>query len=237
MTDMKLTVLTFSFLLFSAPLRLSAGHLQDSVTDGNTVRRDSVTVKTSYDQRILKYHKKWTSLIPRQFIIQNAGNMGAISIGLGWNYGMRKNKHRQWETQLLFGYIPKYKSNRGKITTTLKQNYIPWSVDMKKNIRFEPLRCGLYVNTVFGHEFWEHQPTRYPKKYYDFLSTEFRFNIFVGEGFTKVIPKNNRKFIKNFTLFYEISSCDLYIRSMCLDHNVKLKDILGLSLGVKLQLL
>jgi hypothetical protein len=163
--------------------------------------------------------------------------MGAISMGIGWNYGMRKNGHRQWETQILFGYIPKYQSNRGKITTTLKQNYIPWSIDLRNNIKFEPLRCGIYVNTVFGHEFWKRQPTRYPKKYYDFLSTEFRFNAFFGEGFTKIIPKNNRKFIKNFTLFYEISSCDLYIRSMCLDHNVKLKDILGLSLGVKLQLL
>ncbi len=40
---------------------------------------------------------------------------------------------------------------------------------------------------------------------------------------------------KSISLFYEISSCDLYIRSKIQDRSVSLKDILGLSLGIKFQ--
>ena len=35
------------------------------------------------------------------------------------------------------------------------------------------------------------------------------------------------------SLFYEISTCDLYIRNKIEDSYVPLKDILGLSIGVK----
>ena len=63
----------------------------------------------------------WAALIPSHYVIQNAGNMGIVSIGTGWSYG----KHRQWETDLLFGYIPQHKSTRGKLTMTVNENYIP----------------------------------------------------------------------------------------------------------------
>lgn len=43
---------------------------------------------------------------------------------------------------------------------------------------------------------------------------------------TKIIPANRRKFLKSITLFYEISSCDLYIRSAFMDSKVSLGDIL-----------
>ena len=54
-----------------------------------------------YDKRVHRYRKHWAALIPTQFIIQNAGNMGVVSAGLGWDYGNR----RQWETDLLFGGV------------------------------------------------------------------------------------------------------------------------------------
>ncbi len=182
-----------------------------------------------YDDRIHRYRKYWASLIPTQFIIQNAGNMGLVSIGTGWDYG----KHRQWETHFLIGYLPKYKSPRGKVTFTLKQTYTPWSVALKRGFLFQPLSTGIYFNTVAGREFWVKQPHRYPDKYYDFLSTKVRVNVFVGQGITKVVPKNKAKFVKSLTFFYELSTCDLYVRAAFLDDKVKLSDIIGLSLGLK----
>ena len=120
---------------------------------------------------------------------------------------------------------------------TLKENYIPWSIYLGKGWGFEPFETGLYINTVYGHEFWRSQPQRYPDKYYSALSTKFRVNVFFGQRVTKVIPNNHRMFVKSITAFYEISTCDLYIRSMFTDDDVKLKDIIGLSLGLKFQLL
>lgn len=69
------------------------------------------------------------------------------------------------------GVLPKYQSDCTKLTFTLKQNYIPWSLQIKES-RFsaEPLTCGMYFNTVFGDEFWVNEPDRYPKGYYGFSS-------------------------------------------------------------------
>ena len=209
-----------------------------------TALADSIHVSfpadSRYDIRVLRYRKHWASLIPTQLVIQNAGNMGIVSAGIGWHYG----KHRQWETHLLWGYIPRHQSTRGKLTMTLKENYIPWIIDLSecrlwhpklKGWSIEPLTASIYLNTVYGHEFWEHQPSRYPDKYYEFMSTKFRLNIALGQQITWQIPNEKRLHHKSIALFYEFSTCDLYIRSKVLEHSIPLKDIIGLSIGVKLQ--
>ena len=199
---------------------------------------DSTSVQENkYEQRMLRKEKMWASLIPTHFVIQNAGNMGVLSAGIGWSYG----KRRQWETDLMFGYIPKHDSSRGKLTTTLKGNFIPWSLDLaglsakipEGRWKFQPLTTRLYLNTVYGHEFWKSQPGRYPDKYYEFMSTKFRLNIALGQRLTFNIPEKARKRHSRISLFYEVGTCDLYIRSMFQDSSIPLKDILGLSIGLK----
>ena len=197
----------------------------------DTTAADTLPVAPKYERRISRYRSAWQSLIPTQFILQNAGNMGLLSLGIGWNYGRRD----QWETHLLVGRMPKYRSTRGKMTMTLKETFIPWRIGIGKGWDVEPLTTGIYINTVYGHEFWKSQPNRYPDKYYEFMSTKFRLNVFLGERITKTVPNNRRKFIKSITAFYELSTCDLYIRSMIQDSSVYLNDIVGLSLGIKLQ--
>ncbi len=207
---------------------LSAGpHAADSVEGGG-----KENAPTSYDIRVERYRKMWNFLIPTQIIGQYAGNMGMMSLGVGWNYGNR----RQYETNLLFGYLPRFNSERAKTTMTIKQNYIPWRIDLGGDFNAEPLSCGIYFNTVFGHEFWGREPKRYPDKYYQFLSTKVRVNVFVGQRVTAVVPRNKRKFIKSVTAFYEVSTCDIYLRAMIQDGNVSLGDAFGLSLGLKVQM-
>ena len=181
------------------------------------VRVESATM-SRYDRRIHRRREHWAELIPTQFIMQYAGNMGLMSIGIGWDYG----KHKQWETNLMFGYLPKISSHRGKLTMTLKENYLPWS---------------MYINTVFGSEFWDNQPSRYPDKYYEPLNTKIRLNVFLGQRITKIIPANKRKFLKSISAFYEVSACDLYLRLLFMEKKVTLGDILCLSVGVKMQIL
>ena len=211
--------------------------------------QDSIGVKREaehqdsevYRHRVERLQNRWASLIPNQFVIQNAGNMGVLSVGTGWGYG-----HGHWETHLLFGYIPKRQSTRGKLTMTLKENYIPWNLllsapqnesddFLKRGWTLNPLTASIYVNTVYGHEFWKSQPGRYPDKYYEFMSTKFRLNVAFGQRITWEIPRNRRKYAKSISLFYEVSSCDLYIRAKFQDSSIPLKDIVGLSIGLKLQ--
>ena len=152
---MRLLIFRIFLLLFLMPACVQAQ--QNAVADTTLVARDTVVKHSRYDKRIHRYRRYWGALIPTQTILQTCGNMGLFSFGVGWDYG----KHQQWETQLLFGYIPKYDSNSAKMTMTLKQNYIPWSVTMGHGWAFEPLECGLYFNTVFGSDFWTKQPSKY----------------------------------------------------------------------------
>ena len=209
------------------------------VGDG-TSEIDSISVQqtneSKYERRLERKQKFWASLIPTHFLIQNAGNMGVLSAGIGWSYG----KTRKWETDLLFGYIPRHDSSRGKLTTTLKVNFIPWRIDLNPKSaeeqwhwKFEPLTASLYLNTVYGHEFWKSQPSRYPDKYYEFMSTKFRLNIALGQRISLKIAESKRKRHNRISLFYEVGTCDLYIRSLFQGQDVSIGDILGLSLGVK----
>ena len=179
------------------------------------IRADSVLpvtpkqVKHSrYDNRIHRFRSHWERIIPTHSKIQYAGNMGLLSFGTGWDYG----KHNQWETDILLGFIPKYSSKKAKVTMTLKQNYMPWSINIGKGFSTEPLTCGLYVNTVFGDQFWVNEPERYPKGYYGF-SSKVRFHVFMGQRLTYDIDPQRRFLAKSVTFFYEISTCDLYVIS------------------------
>lgn len=186
-----------------------------------------------YERRVHRYRRHWNALIPTQMLLHYAGNMGLVSMGAGWDYGKKK----QWETQLFIGVLPKYQSDRTKMTMTLKENYVPWHMQTRKwGWQIEPLSCGLYFNTVFGSEFWSREPDRYPQDYYPLLKTKIRANVFLGQRITKFIPHNKRKFAKSMTVYYEVSTCDLYIRAMVQDKRIKLSDIIGLSLGVKMQI-
>ena len=181
-----------------------------------------------YEERIHRYRNS----VPSYSKIQMYGDMGLISAGVGWNYGKRD----QWETDIFLGLIPKYNSENAKATMTLKQNFMPWNIPFRGNFSFEPLSCGLYLNTVLDNNFWTHELSRYPHGYYGF-STRIRIHIFLGERITYEIPHEKRFFAKAITLYYEISSCDLYIISAFTNRYLKPRDYLKLSFGLKFQIL
>ena len=108
---------------------------------------------------------------------------------------------------------------------------------MGKDWDVEPLSCGMYLNAILGDNFWNQQPSRYPNNYYWF-STRFRINVFAGQRFTKNLDLNNKKtFVKSATLFYEVSTCDLYMIDFIKNSKIGILDVVGLSLGMKFNLL
>ena len=185
---------------------------------------------TRYDKRVHRMRKSWDKLIPEYGKIQYAGNMGLLSFGTGWDYGKRK----QWETDLLFGFVPKYESKKAKVTMTIKQNYMPGSIDFGKGFSTEPLTCGLYINTVFGDQFWMSEPDRYPKGYYGF-SSKMRIHLYLGQRLTYDIPAQHRFWTKAITFFYELSTCDFYLISAVQNSYLRPRDYLSFSFGLKFQ--
>ncbi len=190
----------------------------------------SIKGQDVYDIRVERYKSTWNNLIPRYTKVQFAGSMGMISAGVGWNYG-----RDHWETDVLLGLVPRYADRHAMVTMTLKQNYIPWRVTLNEKFFFEPLTCGLYMNTLFDDDFWVKNPDKYPNGYYTF-STRVRLHMFVGERITFQLNKKKAP-RKSITLFYELSTCDLYLISAVSNSYLKPSDYLSLSFGVKFQIL
>lgn len=190
-----------------------------------------IHAQNKYDKRVHRYRTTWERMIPTHTKIQFAGDMGLLSFGTGWDYG----KHNQWETDIFLGFIPKYATDKAKATFTLKQNYMPWSLHLNKKFSVEPLACGVYFNTVLNGDFWVHQPDKYPNKYYQ-VPSKIRIHVFAGQRLTYDIDEARRYTAKSITLFYELSTCDLYIISRIGNSSLKPRDYLRLSFGMKLQL-
>ena len=230
---MKLLNFKFYLLIFFSFLSTTLINAQEIRTDTVYIV-DTVYIKqhTEISHKKERYITRWNKLIPSYYKTQFAGSMGLISMGGGWNYG----KNKQWETDVFLGFVPKYSTKHNKVTLTAKQNFIPWSVTVSDQINLKPFSTGIYLNTVFGDEFWGKQPDKYPHGYYWF-STRFRINIFIGQGWEYKLKRQNNKLFKSVTFFYEVSTNELYLYSAFTNSYLKAKDILGLSLGVKLQIL
>lgn len=192
-------------------------------------RWEGKKLNEKHEKKLERYKKGWESLIPRYEKIQYAGSMGLISVGAGWDYGRKK----QWETDLFLGYLPRFDGDHGHVTITLKENYIPWKLPiLRSKWMVEPFTVSLYMNKIFGREFWTREPDKYPDGYYG-LATNLRFNLAFGQRINFKI--NPIGLSDQLTFFYEFATNDLYIISYFCNRYLKIPDLFSLSLGIKFQ--
>ena len=188
-------------------------------------------LQKKHEKKLQWYKQGWERLIPRYEKIQYAGSMGLISLGVGWDYGKKK----QWETDLFLGYLPRFDGDHGHVTITLKENYIPWRVNIRKSKwMVEPFTVSFYMNKIFGREFWTREPDKYPDGYYG-LATNLRFNLAFGQRINFHIRPIGLS--ERLSFFYEFGTNDLYIISYFCNKYLKIHDIFNLSLGIKFQFL
>ncbi|MEG0795536.1 MAG: hypothetical protein RR397_03355 [Odoribacter sp.] len=189
----------------------------------------NISAQNRHKDILKTYQSNWQKLIPRYQKLQYAGSMGVISVGIGWDYGKKK----QWETDFFIGYLPKFDDDEGHLTMTFKQNYIPWQLPIdKKRWEFHPFTVSMYINKIFGEDFWTKEPNKYPDGYYG-LATNLRVNLAFGQRVClKVKPVS---LSDKLTFFYEVGTNDLYLISMFTNKYLRITDIFNLSLGVKFQ--
>lgn len=167
------------------------------------------------------------NFLPTSAVAQFAGSIGLVSLGAGWDYG----KDDKWATELLIGFVPKYNTDRNKITITLRQVYTPWSISLSHKSTYHPLRTGTYLSTTVGKQFWFSAPEKYPEKYYTF-STKLRMNIFIGQDFA--LKLNSKKLpLDRIRIYYDIHTSDLYLISGATNRYLKATDYLSVALGLK----
>lgn len=240
---MTLRRLTSNLLLSTALCLLPVGTMTAqtdtlAIADVKVYPADSdslenvTTGEDQYEKRISKYKQSWASLIPNRFSLQYAGDIGMVSAGIGWCYG----KRGQWATHVFLGYLPKNHTPTSYWSFTVKQTYTPWSLPLGKKWTVEPLYGTMFINSILSDEFWTKEPDRYPSGYYGF-SSRVRFHLGVGQKVTFLIPANHRFLAKKISLYYEVSTCDLYVRQKFLSKTIPFKDIICLALGVQYTIL
>lgn len=187
---------------------------------------------TPYTRRTERFRRGWNHLIPNQTSFQVAGGIGAFSIGIGWYYGRRE----QWETDVLWGFVPKANGDDMHQTLTVKQRFVPWHLPLFKSRRWtaEPLTAGAFINCIFGEGFWEKAPSKYTKGYYGF-NTKVRYNLFVGQRLRYNIPRRHRRFNRSVSFYYELSMSDLYLVSSIPNKQISFFETLTLALGLRFQ--
>ena len=184
-------------------------------------------VNPAYLKRLERHVRFWNKLMPDQFVMQYAGDFGMISAGAGWDYG----RSRQWETHLLVGFTPGHKYYHHFWSFTLREMYSPWRIHIKDVCSITPLTAGISVNSILDGDFWTKEPDRYPKGYYGF-SSRVRFHIGLGQRFTYHIPEHKRFIHSSISFYYEVSTCDLYVRQKFLNSSISLGDIIVIGLGL-----
>lgn len=208
-------------VLSLAMLLLACGSAQAFSAD------DSVKV-VKYEHRLQRRLDAWHRLIPNLYSLQFAGGTGMFSVGIGWDYGSSD----QWETHLSVGFLPKRYGNPVYWTATLKENYIPWRVAIGHTpMELRPLCVALGLNSILHGDFWTSEPDRYPGGYYGF-SSRLRFILGIGQRLTFNIPYERRRLGRQLSVYYEVSTCDLYVRQKVLCSSIPLKDIITIGVGV-----
>lgn len=185
-----------------------------------------------YIRRIERYRRFWESFIPTHGLLQYAGSMGAVSMGLGWEYGYYGG-FRHAATDIQLGLVPKFSGDKPHLTLTLKEDFYPLFIQVgKSNFHIAPINFGMYLTTIFGDDYWTREPDKYPSGYYWF-STRLRLNMYIGESVTWIIPDKKRQFAASITLFYELSVNDFGVIQYVSNSYLKLKDVIHLSFGLK----
>lgn len=197
---------------------------------GNVMAQTDSLKLVRYEQRLERYQRFFQSLTPDFVRLQYAGSTGLLNVGCGWEYG----KHQQHETDIMFGYVPKYKKNSPFFTFTIRQSYIPWTMPLyKERFSFQPFSCGIFLNSVLDSEYWTREPERYPDRSYYRFSSKIRAHLFIGQRYSWIIPKHKRLLSRKVSAVWELSTCDLYVVSKALNESISFYETLSLSLGLK----
>jgi hypothetical protein len=192
--------------------------------------RDTINYLTKSDTLIMNHEKV---VIPRRVFIpdharlQFAGNIGFLSVGLGYNFG------KSYELTVMYGIQNEFFGNSKETVKTLalKNTFNLYnSFHIYKNISFIPT-AGLSINWGFTNNTFRKLPKHYPNKYY--FQNRVHFAPFIGGKIRYDFGKTDKsEFTKHVELYVEAGSLDAYILEWVRTDYVKIGDIMSLAVGI-----
>ena len=182
-------------------------------------KRDTLTFK--YDTIIVSRR----TFLPDHFMLQHAGNIGFMAIGLGYDMG------HFYQLSLLYGFLnEQFGDSKVSVNTVSLKNNFSLTKPLTK-LHFKPT-AGLAINWGYTKNTFHKLPEHYPDKYY--FQNKVHLAPFIGGEFSHHITKSN--YFKSVDFYYEFSSLDAYILEWIRRDYIKLRDVLSLSIGLKLSM-
>lgn len=102
--------------------------------------------------------KNW--YLPGYYSIQYAGNIGFISLGLGYDWWREKA-----QSAFLYGYVPKSKGNATIHTFTIKNTFRLYQIEIAEKYNLSPI-LGFSISLEPGENSYMRVPEKYPDGYY-----------------------------------------------------------------------
>ncbi len=181
-------------------------------------------LQASGQDTIIRYKK---TLTPNYVNFQYAGNYGAYIVGAGYYL----NPKHSIQLVAGFGYASKHKAAQRIYNLFLKGIIVPHTWDLKKNWFLLP-QTGITISRQFagaGNTF-SRLPKTYPEGYY--APNAFRFHFNIGLKAKKFFSQET--FVKAIELYAETTTNDLYAKYFFKSHEVGLRDIFSMAIGVNI---
>ncbi|TGE15071.1 hypothetical protein [Hymenobacter elongatus] len=164
---------------------------------------------------------------PRHLVLQTGGGLGMVAVGAGYTY-----LNDKVETDILLGYVPKKFAGSTLTLASAKLLYSPFTVRLSDQWQVKPVSVGAYLSYTHG-TLNDEERGQYTKDYYWF-SSDTRYGPLAGGRVTYVRPTKGNGRPRTVSLYYDLSSNDLYLHSYLTNtKGLSISQILVLGLGVK----
>jgi len=159
---------------------------------------------------------------PDHFKSQYAGNMGLVSVGLGYSHFDDK-----LHLDVFYGYVPTFVGGVETHTVTTKIAVFPINYIIKPGHKLSPLTFGWNLSVIIGEDYFFKPPDRYPENYY--WATNFKIMPYIGARAHRDL--SNRIPFSGLDFYVEIGTVDLYLHDFLHSKFVGIWDILNFSFG------
>jgi hypothetical protein len=167
--------------------------------------------------------KPW--MVPDYIRTQYAGNIGLISVGVGFNVF-----DDNLQVDLLYGYVPTSVANLDVHNITVKTNTVLYNARISSDCTISPLLIGFSLSLALGDSYFVSVPGRYPANYY--WPTALRLGLYIGSKIHRTL--DNTFGLSGIDFYFEAGTVDIYLRNYLQSDHIDLWDIVSFGAGTSI---
>jgi len=171
--------------------------------------------------------EKSRGIIPDCINLQFAGNIGSLSLGLGYYLNPGKNL----QLDAVYGYSPPYRTGKAIHNLVARLKYNPRGIKMSENLWLNPYTAFAISRQIADEDrTFERLPKNFPEGYY--APNAFRLHLDLGASLHKKLKPDN--VIRGIEYDIATTTSELYVQYFFNSRKVHPGDIFSLTMGINL---